>query len=211
MDLDYLFSLLESKRYFVNRKCHFEDKGESVLPPKSLFGFNTFGIQLNKEELQTKSQEVSEKIQNYKDSAFWLTSCWTKDSTENLLMWKNYTTKIGVRIKSNINKFVASIDTDKYTIVCGVISYDGYTSKPFEECIFSKEQYYKNEDEVRFYFLESNKKTINGESIPVIPNTMIDEIIFSPYIHRKAAKKLAELIDKEYGINSVNQSKIELK
>lgn len=62
-----------------------------------------------------------------------------------------------------------------------------------------------------FFFLESNKKTINGESIPVIPNTMIDEIIFSPYIHRKAAKKLAELIDKEYGINSVNQSKIELK
>lgn len=152
MDLDYLFSLLEGKRYFVNRKCHFEDNGESVLPSKSLFGFNTYGIQLKDEEIEKKSQGVSKKLQKYKDSAFWLTSCWTKDNTENLLMWKNYTTKIGVRIKSNINNFVASIDTDKYTIVCGVISYDGYTSKPFEECIFSKEHYYKNEDEVRFFF-----------------------------------------------------------
>ena len=108
-------------------------------------------------------------------------------------MWKNYTTKIGVRIKSNINNFVASIDTDKYTIVCGVISYDGYISKPFEECIFSKEQYYKDEDEVRFYFLESNNKTISGESIPVFPDTMIDEIILSPFIHRKAEKKWQSL------------------
>lgn len=212
MDLDYLFSLLEGKRYFVNRKCHFEDKGESVLPPQSLFGFNTYGIQLNEEEIQKRTREISNKLDCYRGSAYWLTSCWTKDSTENLLMWKKYTTKIGVRIQSSIQNFVASIVTDKYTIVCGHISYDGYISKPFEECIFSKEHYYRDEHEVRFYFWESKiKKTINGESIPVFPDTMIDEIIISPYIHRTAAKKLAELINKEYGISSVKQSKIELK
>ena len=59
MDLDYLFSLLESKQYFVNRKCHFEDKGESVLPPKSLFGLNSFGVQLNKDEITKMTQEAS--------------------------------------------------------------------------------------------------------------------------------------------------------
>ena len=140
MDLDYLLSLLEMKPYYVNRKSHFEDRGESVLPPKSLFGFNSFGLQLNKEEIQRKSNEISDKIKKYSDSAYWLTSCWTKDSTESLLMWKNYTTKIGVRIKSNIYNFVASINTDNFKLLCGHIAYDGYTLKPFGECIFSKEK-----------------------------------------------------------------------
>ena len=63
MDLDYLFSLLESKHYYVNRKCHFEDKGEYVsrrylgiqnlsptsITPKVIINtlgviFNTFGL-----------------------------------------------------------------------------------------------------------------------------------------------------------------------
>lgn len=213
MDLDYLFSILESKRYFVNKKCHFEDKCESELPPKSLFGFCPYGVQLSKEEIQKNTQEISDKVNSYRESAYWLTSCWTKDNTESLLMWKNYTTKMGVRIKSSIENFIASIDTDKYTIVCGHISYDGYTSKPFEECIFSKEQYYKDEFEVRFYFMPSgkNENLPKGEYISVFPDTMINEITLSPYIKKSAAKKIAELLKKEYGLKLVTLSKIELK
>lgn len=213
MDLDYLFSLLESKRYFVNRKCHFEDKCESVLPPKSLFGYNTFGVQLNQDEIQKKNQELSDKLNRYRESAYWLTSCWTKDNTESLLMWKNYTTKIGVRIKSKIEDVIASIDTDNYTIVCGHISYDGYTSKLFEECLFSKERYYKDEYEVRFYFIpkDESKNSTNGEFIAVSPDKMIDEVILSPYINKTAAKKLSELLRKEYSLKTVKLSKIELR
>lgn len=211
MDLDYLLGLLESKQYFVNRKCHFEDKYESLLPLKSHFGFNSFGTIIDEGQIQKKCKEISNRLRSYSDSAYWLTSCWTKDQTESLLMWKNYTTKIGVRIKSNINNFVASFDTDKYLIVCGHISYDGYTSKTFEECIFSKERYYKDENEVRFYFLPNgeSKKSSKGEYMSVLPNIMIDEIILSPYIHRKAAIKIAELLKREYGLSSVQRSKIE--
>ena len=213
MDLDYLFSLLESKQYFVNRKCHFEDKGESVLPPKSLFGLNSIGVQLNKDEITKMTQELSEKLNRYRESASWLTSCWTKDNTESLLMWKNYTTKIGVRIKSKIENVIASINTDKYKIVCGHISYDGYNSKPFEECLFSKERYYKDEYEVRFYFIPNNESmnSIKGENISVLPDIMIDEITLSPYIKEIAAVKIAELLRREYDLNVINLSKIRLK
>ena len=213
MDLDYLFSLLESKQYFVNRKCHFEDKGESVLPPKSLFGLNSIGVQLNKDEITKMTQELSEKLNRYRESASWLTSCWTKDNTESLLMWKNYTTKIGVRIKSKIENVIASINTDKYKIGCGHISYDGYNSKPFEECLFSKERYYKDEYEVRFYFIPNNESmnSIKGENISVLPDIMIDEITLSPYIKEIAAVKIAELLRREYDLNVINLSKIRLK
>lgn len=213
MDLDYLFCLLENNVYFVNPKCHFEDKRESALPIKSLFGFNSFGVQLNKEEIQRKSNEVSDKIKKYSDSAYWSTSCWTKDDTESLLMWKNYTTKMGVRIKSNINNFVASINTDEFKILCGHIAYDGYTLKSFEECLFSKEKYYKDEREVRFYFMPNDDRNYShkGMDIPIDPKTLIEEIVLSPYIKRSAAEKIAEVIRTEYGINNIHPSKIEIK
>lgn len=213
MDLDYLISLLESKQYFVNRKCHFEDKGESVLPPKSLFGLNSIGVQLNKDEITKMTQELSEKLNRYRESASWLTSCWTKDNTESLLMWKNYTTKIGVRIKSKIENVIASINTDKYKIVCGHISYDGYNSKPFEECLFSKERYYKDEYEVRFYFIPKDESinSLSGEFIAVTPETMIDEVILSPYINKNAAKIISQLLREEYSLQAVKLSKIELR
>lgn len=213
MDLDYLFSLLESKQYFVNRKCHFEDKGESVLPPNSLFGLNSIGVQLNKDEITKMTQELSEKLNRYRESASWLTSCWTKDNTESLLMWKNYTTKIGVRIKSKIENVIASINTDKYKIVCGHISYDGYNSKPFEEFLFSKERYYKDEYEVRFYFIPKDESinSLSGEFIAVTPETMIDEVILSPYINKNAAKIISQLLREEYSLQTVKLSKIELR
>ncbi len=213
MDLDYLFSLLERKQYYINRRYHFEDRCESVLPSKSLFGFNTYGTLLNEEEIQKRMEEISNKLDTYKESSYWLTSCWTKDSIESLLMWKNYTTKIGVRTKSSIQNFVASIDSDKYTIVCGHISYDGYLSKPFEECIFSKEKYYKDEREVRFYFIpnDDSDSLPTGVDIPINPLTLIDEIVLSPYIKRRAAEKLTELIKNEYGINNIHPSGIEIK
>lgn len=186
MDLDYLLSLLESKQYFVNRKCHFEDRGESVLPPKSLFGFNAYGTLLDEEITQKKIREISNKLDSYRKSVYWLTSCWTKDNAESLLMWKNYTTKMGVRIKSNINNFVASINTDNFKILCGHIAYDGYTLKPFGECIFSKEKYYKDEREVRFYFIPNDDSNYShkGVDIPINPLTLIEEIVLSPYFKR---------------------------
>ena len=211
MDLDYLLSLFESKLYFVNRKCHFEDRGESVLPPKSLFGFNAYGSLLDEEITQKKIREI--KLDSYRKSVYWLTSCWTKDNAESLLMWKNYTTKMGVRIKSNINNFVASINTDDFKIVCGHIAYDGYTLKPFEECIFSKAKYYKDEREVRFYFIPNDDRNYSheGVDIPIDPQTLIEGIVLSPYIKRSAAQKIAELIRTEYGINNIHPSKIEIK
>lgn len=213
MDLDYLLSLFESKQYFVNRKCHFEDRGESVLPPKSLFGFNAYGSLLDEEITQKKIREISNKLDSYRKSVYWLTSCWTKDNAESLLMWKNYTTKMGVRIKSNINNFVASINTDDFKIVCGHIAYDGYTLKPFEECIFSKAKYYKDEREVRFYFIPNDDRNYSheGVDIPFDPQTLIEGIVLSPYIKRSAAQKIAELIRTEYGINNIHPSKIEIK
>ena len=113
----------------------------------------------------------------------------------------------------NINNFVASINTDEFKILCGHIAYDGYTLKSFEECLFSKEKYYKDEREVRFYFMPNDDRNYShkGMDIPIDPKTLIEEIVLSPYIKRSAAEKIAEVIRTEYGINNIHPSKIEIK
>ena len=214
MDLDYLFCLLETKMYYVNRKCHFEDKEEVALPLNSLFGFGLpEKTDISKEIVNEKSEEISSKIEQYRESAYWLTSCWTKNQRESLLMWKYYTTKCGARIKSSIHNVIASIGIDTYNIVCGNIAYNGYYAKPFEECLFSKEPAYTDEQEVRFYFIPkvfSTDKSTAGIQIPVSPSVMIDEITLSPYMQRSATKKIADFIMNVYNIKNVHSSSIKI-
>jgi len=216
MDLDYLFSLLENKVYHVNKKSHFEDIRESELAFKDLFGYNLTGENLNEKEIHRKLEELSAKIKQYKESVFWPTSCWTRNQQESLLMWKFYTTKCGVRVKSCIHNVVASLDTDYYKVVCGHIEYNGYNAKTFEECLFSKDLVYKEEQEFRFYFLPRDDKKVVAKSsiginIPIDPAILIDEIVLSPYMNHTAVEKISQLIEREYGIDSIHPSRIKIK
>ena len=77
----------------------------------------------------------------------------------------------------------------------------------------AEEPYFKDEHEVRFYFIPNNESmnSIKGENISVLPDIMIDEITLSPYIKEIAAVKIAELLRREYDLNVINLSKIRLK
>ena len=80
------------------------------------------------------------------------------------------------------------------------------------ERLFIKDKAFEGEEEIRFYFIPSvkvNTSKMEGLSIAVDPEVMIDEIILSPYIDKIAANELKEFIAREYKVK-VNQSKIEL-
>lgn len=211
MDLDYLLYLLKRQEYYVKPKKYFFDKHERNLPLKSHFRIEPVGENCYK-RIQ-KPDDSFEKSQQFHESGNLLTACWTKHDGENVLMWKNFTSKLGVCIKSTIASFIASFKTDDFVICCGRMFYKGieYYDDNIER-LFIKDKAFKGEEEIRFYFIPSDKidtSKMKGLSIAVDPKVMIDEIILSPYIDKIAANELKEFIAREYKVK-VNQSKIEL-
>lgn len=182
MDLKYLLALLEREEYYVKSKKHFEDIRETTMPLKSMFELSPVGE--NAPSIPPRNNTLISKFNKYKKSKHWLTSCWTR-SKENILMWKAYAVS-GVCIKSSVHNFVAAFkDTSDYHIICANMDYRGYgLSKTFWECVFSKESYYSDERETRFYFLPKviRREAYDYNRFAINPKVMIDEIILSPYI-----------------------------
>ena len=211
MDLDYAIRLLETRSYFVKQKQYFPDKHESRLPLKAMFSLQIVEPESYKGKLPdiTESLEI---IKKFTESGRMFTACWTERKGESALMWKNFTTKMGVCIKSTINNFVASFANDDFDICCGRMSYkDIYAGQDLLDSLFTKDKAFEEEKEIRFYFTpKKNLIASKGISIPVLPNVMIDEIILSPYIESKACNVFKQIISEKYNIK-VTSSKIELR
>ena len=213
LKLDYLLQLLESSSYYVKRKSKFEDKRESSLPLKSLFHLQSVGDTAYKSLDDKYMGESLEKFRKYNKSSNILTSCWTERVGESALMWKNFVDNRGACIKTNINNFVASFVEDDYEICCGRMSYNGYIAEQdYLEALFSKERYFSEEKEIRFYFTPRDRKENIFDDyvcMPVNTNVLIDEIILSPYIEPVERKQLGHDLSVKYGIK-VSLSNIKL-
>ena len=213
MDLDYFLCLLESRKYYVKQKKKFPDKHESTMPLKAMFKMQPVNTGSYKGE-STDVNDLFERIQRFKESGTMLTACWTEHNGENALMWKSFTSKMGVCIKSSICNFIASFETDDYDICCGRMSYTGIKSDhDFEDSLFAKDNAFEAEREIRFYFTPKNNTDTSiqeGVSLPVSPEVMVNEVILSPYINIKARNVLMHFISEKYNIN-VTTSKIEFK
>lgn len=209
MKLEYLISLLETKSYFIRAKKHFEDKRESNILSKKMFKMHYVHENIEPTQLKRELEEMSSKLSEYGKTGTWLTSCWTLKEDEDILMWKSYASEMGVRIKSSIQNFATSLDTDNYWLWCGKMSYNGYNhNMSFEECLFSKEPYYSSEKEFRFYFMpfDNQKNEQEQVSIPIMPNIMIGEIVISPFFN----KDFSDWIMKEIKQIPIKRSEIKL-
>lgn len=210
MDLDYLLQMLETNQYYVSRKYTFEDALEGDLPTNRVFPVTAVGENI---PLQPK-QDVDVCLNVWKSiqkNRIVPTSCWTYNMKDRMVMWKNYTPKFGVCIKSTVNKVVASIANNDYDIWCGKITYDGYYAKKgLLTNLFSKAKAYSEEEECRFYFFEykHTNYSLPYIKIDISPSVMIDGIILSPFLDSRTAKKLTEFIRKSYKLTNVEQSNI---
>lgn len=211
MDLDYLIRLIEKKEYCVKRKYCFSDKRESCFSlNKMSFSFQPVGAYMNSHHIPITPQKNLWK--DYEETKSLLTSCWTYQQ-ENYLMWKSYTSKLGVCIESTINNFFSSLDANDYEIYVGKVSYVGYNgNQTLGDALFSKERLFSAETEIRFYFDEINENA-NGATtvhLPVTPTQMISSITLSPLIEKTAASVIADFLRKKYNI-IVNTSNGEFK
>jgi len=211
MDLDYLLRLLDTRTYFVKPKQSFHDLHESCLPLKSIFKPHLVGREYDKSVVADTNESLV-RLRQFRESGTMLTACWTEHLGENALMWRNFTSKIGICIKSSIHNFMASLVTDDYDVCCGRMSYPGIHSKTeLDECLFIKDKAFIDEKEIRFYFTpKGNHNTTNdkGVSIPILPQILIDEIILSPYINTQACKVLTDFINDKYNVDKQNRFKV---
>lgn len=208
MEFEHLISMLEKKTFYVAKKRLFPDPNESRLPLRSAFSMRGVGQIVNEEQSIRESIEWHNKKELYIKYSHLPTSCWTYQEKDNYLMWKSYTSSIGVRVKTTIGKLIESLDTEGYDILCGYMHYDGYgygNIKKIHDCLFSKEKMYADEREFRFYFnpinVETEKHLLENDYVELkIYNSvnLFDEIIISPTVNTKVFKRIIE----EYGFNS---------
>ncbi|MDE5607811.1 MAG: hypothetical protein K2I64_02620 [Muribaculaceae bacterium] len=155
---DYFLEFLTSGKYYISRKHEFSDIREKNLPfasmivPTEAQGDNYRPIDwvlVQKNEL--KRQELAEQYtQNANNLGV---SCWTKYDGEDIFMWKEYAKKYGVCVLSTIEKFLSEFSSTEIKIHCVPIKYKGYNfSCDLIECLQRKENCYRNEREIRFYF-----------------------------------------------------------
>lgn len=221
LPLDYFLNDLKEHSIFFTKRKMFMDHREETFHFGQLFapvaiGENVPPQTINQEDLQKRMDLFGQ----YKEYGNLLTSCWTLREDENYLMWDSYAKKKGVRIMTSIDKFVYSLKTNDYEVLCGRINYQKYDiNKGLERNLYTKEKFFSNEEEFRFYLFPVNeeveKQIVGSEdrgfAIPFSWNNLAPEILISPFYSKESALCIKQELQQKYGfLDSVNLSEINL-
>lgn len=219
MRMDHLKKLLTNKEYFVNRKEKFIDKREQSIPFKLHFTeISPVGSNLSPEQ-KKRCNERTKTIQYFNnESLLLLTSCWTERITENALMWDRNSEIRKACIKSRIGNFFRAFGNINYTIWCGKMLYEPiYPVLMSEDIIWYKEPYFSDEREIRFYFSKEFSRIVpdkvpgDSEKFPVDIETLIHEIVFSPYAEEKDKDEIKGIISSQGYKIKTTSSNIKIK
>lgn len=224
MGLEHILCMLDSKSFYVKRKCFYKDESESrMLPDRLSFAFE---IASTNRPVQRTSEEqfaIDERQRLFAKRSSLLTSCWSLGPYENYLLWECYTkTKYGVCIKSTIGRVLNSFGICNYNIWCGKMIYRKrqQTDTP-EDAKWIKPPEYSGEREIRFYFApksDMDKVCIlsnlgESKNLAVNMETLIDTIILSPKLSLQEREKITSFLHDGYGIEEkkIKKSTISLK
>lgn len=221
MDFDCFLQIMD-KKFYVSAKKQFSDcyDAGTKVPLREMFK-NFVKVCGGKEEAQ-KNYTSIELMEMFKKSQNYLASCWTLNK-DDILMWQAYTHgNCGICIESSVGNVIAALDSNavkSYLICCSPMYYDGYSNlKDVEEILFLKQNQYKGEKEVRFYFLkdkyngESANSDINYVMFNINPEVLIDKVLLSPFMRGNSAQVLKSKLEKCYPCleRCINKSEISL-
>lgn len=201
MSAEYLLDLLKSNKLYLGSRRNSEDLNEKGWKLNHQLIGGLCPVLRNKKEQRKIEEETLQKWTAIYASCI---SCWTYDTTlgsvhssENYLMWKNYTGKDGIRITSSPNHLANSIQyVGNKDIILSNIKYYNKDSHPLlpQDLIFSKRDFYRDERELRLCVLNSADHFL----LDINPETMIEAITFSPFMPSELRKILKEHIENNY-------------
>lgn len=223
LDIDSFLQILNGD-FFVSKKRRFADGYDAgTKVPFKEIATNFLRVVGDDIAIPQKPFNLEQVLGVLQDSQEYLVSCWTKNE-DDFLMWNAYTqSSCSVCLQSTISNFVASLTSiDDYSILCSPMFYDGFTNiGELEDVLFRKQRMYMNENEIRFYFLDTVLgtpikynlgKEAFGTILKVKADVMIDKLILSPKMRGNSADILIQLLEEKYPfLNSkVVKSKINI-
>lgn len=189
MDILELMSILTGT-FSVRQKGSWSDKRESGNFFDGMY-LSVVNEPVDKEKMKAQ-RNLYESMKESKDM---FTSCWTLNNIESMLMWCAYTTKShGVLIETTVGKFIESLNLPSYSVMRGAVQYkNSLQGMELYEALFTKEEYYKDEREFRFYF-EPNSKG----KFQINPQIMISKVILNPFLDTANSKKVKNFLLHSY-------------
>ena len=192
INFDVFLQLLYGKMYVPRRRNFLDVRESGRIPLKYRFAFGIIGgdYQGSQDIVKSKQQAIGNHVQILKQSSLLLTSCWALDNGENYLMWKSYTSQIGVCVKTTIGKLINHIDYEKdgFLPICSTMFYqDVYQQQELLEAVFSKDKFYISEDEVRIYFVP--KGHLTDSEIRSFDNIKVEQLIYEMSKHEEEKTK----------------------
>lgn len=180
MGFDVFLQLLNGKLFVPRRELFMDVRESGKKSIKSAYSFRPFGVTNNdiSKEIQ-KEQRANKRNSRYlRQSRLLLTSCWQIDNGEDFLMWKSYTSPIGVCVRTTIGQLLSNMDYEKENLIpiCSTMFYlSTYQKVSLLESVFAKDKYYQSENEFRIYFIP--KDNIKDEELYSFDNKTLERII----------------------------------
>lgn len=200
-------SLLTTGSIYLRRVDLLEDNHEGVYPLGFIEGL------LDYKEFRTKKPKAILNIllmfQEYMGKSVYI-NCWSKDPTEQHLMWKNFCPdRQGVLIETTVGDLKKTLSsTNKEIYISEVVYFNdneplrtqsNFLNDPLIPFIH-KRNYFQGENEVRCIFVENKKNPDDGVYISININDLVKTIYICPTAPSYFSDMIKDLT-KKYGYN----------
>ncbi|MCM1031334.1 MAG: hypothetical protein NC410_07860 [Oscillibacter sp.] len=182
-NIAFFYQLLKGEIYIPIRKefSDLHEHGECYNPWGDHF------LPVDQEAIPADKARWAEEEAKRKSVSFWNALCFTTDPDENYFFWSTYTSKcFGIRFQTTIQKLIESIQFAGYELYIGKIEYSPNDIEPrcykIEEYAFSKIKAYKDEKELRIYFLPKQQDNPSSLLLDITPEKMIEKFWLSPFM-----------------------------
>ena len=209
LDLPKFLSLIQTQKIFFSKLDNFEDPFEGTLPETSYkilenwyrtILYPHLELKTNKKfdiETEIKKDIIRDRKAYDEFKKMVCISCWNKFENESYALWKIYAgLNQGIAIKTDVNRVIKAFKNTKEKIQISEIEYIDFNKDIIDISnmnypIIHKNKPYNYENEVRLIYqikIESNLENdsqknsgIKGENLSVDINSLIEEIIVSPF------------------------------
>ena len=182
--------LLSKKQFFVSRRNYFSDYHEKDCYTQLLYSFShphCVGQSVTNAELTTwKERDIA--YNPYISIA--PISCWSINGEDRFMRWKTYDHGgIEVFLETSVSKLLNSLSCEDYEVFVSKVNYDRRNLfQPEHAVLFCKENGYKDEEELRFCFIEKDiPEKESGLRIPIKNIDFIDSVTIASLHNRSDA------------------------